>query len=405
MEARCCSRQKEPEVVGCMTDKSVASDSEASDTDKWLETVILKVHSKTQEQDRNFEHLTTQLTQMYGSHESLYQIQLEMAKRVQQPGERLRDFADSLREIGVAHPDIPEDWYVEAFIRGINNTDWAMVVRIQKPTALSDAAQFAVENFGDYGEGYQVKQWQKAAALYRGRQHCNGLAAGEARTEFPGRNPVKMQHQDDARPPRYDTRGRRLADQRNEALSPAARHAIAVAVRVGEAAVLTTSRSAIRNSNEADRIEGARRSGDAGEVIQVHAFTVDNEDQDADKKHSFDKQYKDGKNSKYIMDAMGMIAGDSRTDDMVASYNETDTAMRERQLAHLQIGAVKLKHGVDTVKYKGEHIRLSGGSSAVVTKTQVEPSAASSVFVLTTQIYTTEASTVLNKPVAHSALE
>ncbi|EGZ27548.1 hypothetical protein PHYSODRAFT_321342 [Phytophthora sojae] len=38
-------------------------------------------------------------------------------------------------------------------------------------------------------------------------------------------------------------------------------------------------------------------------VTKVQAFTADNEDQDADKQHSVDKQYKDSKNSKYIMDA------------------------------------------------------------------------------------------------------
>ncbi|EGZ13788.1 hypothetical protein PHYSODRAFT_303190 [Phytophthora sojae] len=348
---------KQLSVEPFMGDDSIA-------VEEWLETVTLELfkgpvarwfvqaHSKTQEQDRNFEHLMTQLTRMYGSHESIIRYNW-----------RWRSGCSSQENVcGTLLTDCVR-------LESLTQTS-RKAVRIQKPTALSDAVQFAVENFGDYGEGYQVKQWQKAAALYRGRQHCNGLAVGEARKEFPGRNPVKIQHQDDDRPPRYDTRGRRLADQRNESFSPSALHAIAVAVRVDEAAVPTTSRSAIRNSNEADRIEGARRSGDACEVIQ--AFTAENEDQDADKKHSVDKQYKDGKNSKYIMDAMGM-------NGMVASYNEMDTASAGdttngmnptdgSERSESSIGAVKLKHGVDTVKYKGEQIRLSGDSSAVVTK-------------------------------------
>ncbi|EGZ13786.1 hypothetical protein PHYSODRAFT_335517 [Phytophthora sojae] len=108
----------------------------------------------------------------------------------------------------------------------------------------------------------------------------------------------------------------------------------------------------------------------------VQAFTAENEAQDADKKHSVDKQYKDGKNSKYIMDAMGM-------NGMVASYNEMDTASAGDTTNGMnptdgsERSESSLKHGVDTVKYKGEQIRLSGDSSAVVTKTQVESSAAS----------------------------
>eukprot|EP00644_Phytophthora_capsici_P009522 jgi/Phyca11/107516/e_gw1.13.774.1 len=79
---------------------------------------------------------------------------MRMARRVQQPGERLDDYAANLSSISIVHDNIPDYWYVESFLRGINNEASAMFVRGAKPKTLEDAVRYAVDYCGDYGEGY-----------------------------------------------------------------------------------------------------------------------------------------------------------------------------------------------------------------------------------------------------------
>ncbi|KAK1943060.1 hypothetical protein P3T76_005697 [Phytophthora citrophthora] len=74
-----------------------------------------------------------------------------MAKRIQQPGEKLDDFAANLRDIGIAHDEISDYWYVESFLHGINNDVSALCVRGAKPKTLEDAVRYAVDVSGDYG--------------------------------------------------------------------------------------------------------------------------------------------------------------------------------------------------------------------------------------------------------------
>ncbi|KAL3660335.1 hypothetical protein V7S43_014489 [Phytophthora oleae] len=67
--------------------------------------------------DRTFKHLATLLKRRFGRHENMYQTQMRMARRMQQPGERLDDLAANLRNIGVVHAKLPDYWYGELYQR------------------------------------------------------------------------------------------------------------------------------------------------------------------------------------------------------------------------------------------------------------------------------------------------
>ncbi|KAE9180551.1 hypothetical protein PF004_g24807 [Phytophthora fragariae] len=96
----------------------------------------------------------------------MFRIQQRLAARVQQPGERLSDFATSLTSIGFGKR-VPVESYVEAFINGINNDTTATQVRTYEPTTLDEAVQFAEDKCGEYGEGFKVTDWRVAKRRYR----------------------------------------------------------------------------------------------------------------------------------------------------------------------------------------------------------------------------------------------
>ncbi|KAE9036528.1 hypothetical protein PR002_g7036 [Phytophthora rubi] len=113
--------------------------------------------------DRNITYLIKAMRKKYGRREDIFQIQQRLAGRVQQPGERLEDYANSLSNIGFGM-QLDAVSYIGAFINGINNEQNASQVRASKPKTLEDAAHFAEDNFG---EGFKVTDWRVARRRYR----------------------------------------------------------------------------------------------------------------------------------------------------------------------------------------------------------------------------------------------
>ncbi|KAE9167584.1 hypothetical protein PF002_g30845 [Phytophthora fragariae] len=103
------------------------------------------------EEDKNFAYLIKMMWKKYGRRDNIFRIQQRLAARVQQPGERLGDFATSLTSIGFGKR-VPAESYVEGFINGINNE--------------TTATQFAEDKCGEFGEGFKVTDWRVAKRRY-----------------------------------------------------------------------------------------------------------------------------------------------------------------------------------------------------------------------------------------------
>ncbi|KAE9213019.1 hypothetical protein PF002_g18086 [Phytophthora fragariae] len=129
---------------------------------KWLITMS----ENMREEDKNLAYLIKMMRKKYGRRDNMFRIQQRLAARVQQPGERLSDFATSLTSIGF-DKRVPAESYVEAFINGINNETTATQVRTYEPTTLDEAVQFAEDKCGEFGEGFKVTDWRVAKRRYR----------------------------------------------------------------------------------------------------------------------------------------------------------------------------------------------------------------------------------------------
>ncbi|EGZ08685.1 hypothetical protein PHYSODRAFT_524474, partial [Phytophthora sojae] len=70
--------------------------------------------------------------------------------RRQMRGERLLEYAQSLREIA-EQGDIGEVWLVNSFLKGMSSTIGATHVRGHRPRNLDDAVNLAIPHVGDYG--------------------------------------------------------------------------------------------------------------------------------------------------------------------------------------------------------------------------------------------------------------
>lgn len=92
---------------------------------KWF----TRMNTQTSPENRTLEYLSQRLRETYGSKEDVWQTQLRLIKRRQQPGERLRDYANSLCDIGAGHRGVADECYVDAFIRGMHNRVSAQFVR------------------------------------------------------------------------------------------------------------------------------------------------------------------------------------------------------------------------------------------------------------------------------------
>ncbi|GMF54433.1 unnamed protein product [Phytophthora fragariaefolia] len=120
--------------------------------------------------DRTLEYIAMRLRQKYGRRENTWQIQERLTKRVQQPGERIDAFADSLTNIGFGKRVAAES-FVETFLNGLNNQITAAQVRIIAPRTLEEAVRAVIDTCGEYGEGRKVTDWKVAKQLYRTTQH------------------------------------------------------------------------------------------------------------------------------------------------------------------------------------------------------------------------------------------
>jgi hypothetical protein len=138
-----------------------------------------------------------------------------LAARVQQPGERLSDYAASLTSIGFGQR-VPAESYVQAFINGINSATAALQVRTYAPQSLDEAVQFAEDKCGEYGEGFKVTDWRVAKRRHRTERGLD--EEGEAQ---PTRRKTHNDESTDAidwkklglgfggdEPPSFDTRGK-----------------------------------------------------------------------------------------------------------------------------------------------------------------------------------------------------
>lgn len=139
--------------------------------EKWF--ITWSQHVKPE--DQTFAYLVKKMRGKYSRKENQFRLQQRLARRVQQPGERLSDFADSLVDIGFGK-NVSDETYQEAFLSGMNNELLATQVRTSNPETLEDAVQFAIENCGEYGEGLSVTDWRTAQSRYRRNR---GAAAPE----------------------------------------------------------------------------------------------------------------------------------------------------------------------------------------------------------------------------------
>ncbi|KAE8986494.1 hypothetical protein PR002_g22338 [Phytophthora rubi] len=210
---------------------------------KWL----IGISETLDSNERTFEQLTRKMRRKYGRRDNTWQIQQRLAKRVQQPGERLSDFADSLTDIGFGKRVLAES-YVEAFLNGINNEVTATQVRTAEPQTLEEAVQFAVDKCGEYGEGRKITDWRVAKKRYReDRELAEDENAAAGRNKKP--KTAFADQIDWSRlglgfgggadvPPSFDTSGKAVSGLANasakDPLSLAALQALMIAAKMGD---------------------------------------------------------------------------------------------------------------------------------------------------------------------------
>ncbi|GMF35054.1 unnamed protein product [Phytophthora fragariaefolia] len=213
-------------------------------------------HTETMElDDCTFAFLVERMRAKYGRRDNAWQIQQRLAKRVQQPGERLRDFADSLLDIGF-EKRVPAETYVEAFLNGMNNEVMSTQTRGADPQTLEEAVQYAEDKCGEYGEGRKVTDWEEARRCYRmGRDSIGDDETGRWKKERSEVNDqidwkkLGLGFGGESRPV-YDTAGKSVSGLAEKAkedpLSLAAIQALMAMVGVGkfEDAVSTTPKAA-----------------------------------------------------------------------------------------------------------------------------------------------------------------
>ncbi|KAE9112404.1 hypothetical protein PF005_g10906 [Phytophthora fragariae] len=71
-------------------------------------------------------------------------------------GEPLVEYAQMLREIAPSNP-VDEEWLGDAFLSGMHNSWSATLVRGHRPATLNVAVNAALDQVGEYGEGYGVE--------------------------------------------------------------------------------------------------------------------------------------------------------------------------------------------------------------------------------------------------------
>ncbi|KAE8894060.1 hypothetical protein PF003_g21857 [Phytophthora fragariae] len=186
---------------------------------RWFATVMESVP----EDEENINTLAGMLRAKYMTQRTGPEVVDLLNARRQMRGERLMEYAQSLREIG-ERGDVGEDWLVNAFLKGMSSNEGATHVRGHRPQTLDEAVSLAVPHVGEYGEGYGIgleaamTRWDEretpsgrgpfaGTTTRAGGQEQSGLA-GNYRSVVTGYRPMWGTA---AKPPRYDTEGRQVS--------------------------------------------------------------------------------------------------------------------------------------------------------------------------------------------------
>ncbi|OWZ22375.1 hypothetical protein PHMEG_0002933 [Phytophthora megakarya] len=118
---------------------------------RWFATVL---ESITRE-DENITTLSTMLRTKYMTQRPGPEVVDLLTARRQMRGERLVNYAQSLREIAESR-EIGDDRQVNAYLKGMDSTMRATHVRGHRPRTLDEDLNVAIPQVGDSGRGYCV---------------------------------------------------------------------------------------------------------------------------------------------------------------------------------------------------------------------------------------------------------
>ncbi|EGZ27238.1 hypothetical protein PHYSODRAFT_414297, partial [Phytophthora sojae] len=113
---------------------------------RWLATVMETVAPG----DENIDTLASMLRAKYMTRRTTPEVVDLLNACRQMRGERLLEYAQSLREIA-KQGAISEDWLVSAFLKGMSSPMGATHVRGHRPRTLDEAVNLAIPHVGDYG--------------------------------------------------------------------------------------------------------------------------------------------------------------------------------------------------------------------------------------------------------------
>lgn len=118
----------------------------------WYDTVE---DAFSRREDQTFGNLSKMMRDRYMVKRSNPEVVARLRQRRQQRGESLVEYAQKLREIASSNP-VDEEWLVDSFLSGMSNAWCATLVRGHRPAALNEAVNSAVDQVGEFGEGYGV---------------------------------------------------------------------------------------------------------------------------------------------------------------------------------------------------------------------------------------------------------
>ncbi|KAK1943558.1 hypothetical protein P3T76_004954 [Phytophthora citrophthora] len=226
----------------------------------WYDTVENAFSTR---EDQTFRNLSRMMRDRY-------MVKRSNPERRQQRGESLVEYAQKLREIASSNP-VNEEWLVDSFLSGMNNTWCSTLVRGHRPATLNEAVNFAVDQVGEYGEGYGVdlaiamrahdERAASAGAVPTAlvpdltRIQQISVAGGNLGTVVSGYDDVGLAT---GPPPRYDVEGRLMVPQGGATLLsgglwntviPAGYKLVPEETMTGQAASSTTPASTTRTAD------------------------------------------------------------------------------------------------------------------------------------------------------------
>ncbi|GMF58877.1 unnamed protein product [Phytophthora fragariaefolia] len=241
---------------------------------KWY----LSLTESMRSEDCTFAFLVEWMRAKYGPRDNAWQVQQRLAKRVQQPGERLSEFAAGLLDIGFGKI-VSAESYIEAFLNGMNNEIMATQVRVSDTQTLEEAVQYAEDKCGEFGEGRKATDWRVAerpCRIYRnltGDDDSGRLKMGK--TEVNNQSDWKKLGRGfgggEHTPPVYDTPGKLVSGlaqtAKKDPLSLAVLQALMTMVAVGkiaEASGRTTKTAAAKPKARTLEVKAERSTAAEG---------------------------------------------------------------------------------------------------------------------------------------------